>query len=190
MNKKKCILCGSTIPNKRLSEYERKLSLKMTRYQSIVDTLIEDGCDPVFFDHDNELAGLSGVYHDVAYLKVPALYPTPKKSRSTRIKEADVCGVKNGKVKVIVEEYMIHTGEKNIINNRIIKDTIKKIKDCHCLIVGEKRYKLAETVLFVVVDKPSYQTLSLLGEDDISKIVICSKNKFREVYKQAFENQQ
>jgi len=150
----------------------------MSRYQPIIDVLIESGnYDKVYFDHDHEL---KIPYRNIGYLKLNALQEQRGKDRKLQKKEADVCAIKDGKLKIIIEEEQHPTVNK-------VKNDIEIISKCRYLWIEEDEYPFdADCVLFILLfnNKNEIHEEVIENKGSLKQIVVCKKELFQEKYNQ------
>lgn len=150
----------------------------MARYQSIIDVLIDSGAyDRVYFDHETELPI---PYRNIGFLNRNALQEQSGKGRRFHEKWPDICGIRNGKLRVIIEE------ERKATYNKV-KEDIEIISECKYLWADGREYPFdAECTLFVLL----YHNINNIPENvienkgSLKRIVVCNKELFREKYTQ------
>ncbi|NJD53845.1 MAG: hypothetical protein FIB07_13370 [Candidatus Methanoperedens sp.] len=150
----------------------------MTRYQPIIDVLINSGVyDIVYFDHETELPI---PYRNIGFLKRNALQEQSGKGRVLHKKWPDVCGISNDKLKIIIEE------ERKPPNNTIEED-INIISKCKYLWVDNKEFPFdPECTLFILL----YNNINSIPENvienkgNLKRIVVCDKQLFEQKYTQ------
>ncbi len=150
----------------------------MTRYQSIIDVLIDSGAfDKVYFDHETELPI---PYRNIGFLKRNALQEQSGKGRILHQKWPDICGIRNGKLRIIIEE------ERKTTSNKVNED-IDIISKCKYLWTDNTEFSFdAECSLFILL----YHNINNIPETvienkgNLKRIVICNKELFRDKYTQ------
>lgn len=148
----------------------------MTRYQPIIDVLIDRGIyEKIYFDHETEL---QIPYRKIGYLKRNALQEQPGMGRKLHKKWADVCGIKNDKLKIIVEEERKPTKYK-------IEEEIEIISKCKYLWSDGSEFDIdQDCVLFILLynNINNVQERVLENKGNLKRIVVCDKESFREKY--------
>lgn len=148
----------------------------MTRYQPIIDVLIDSGIyEKVYFDHETELPI---PYRNIGYLKRNALQEQSGKGREFHKKWADICGIKNEKLKIIIEEERKPTIPK-------IEEDIEIISKCRYLWTGGKEFKFdPDCVLFILLynNINNIQERVVENKGNLKRIVVCNKELFKEKY--------
>lgn len=148
----------------------------MTRYQPIIDVLIDSGIyEKVYFDHETELPI---PYRNIGYLKRNALQEQSGKGREFHKKWADVCGIENEKLKILIEEERKPTIPK-------IEEDIEIISKCRYLWTGGKEFKFdPDCVLFILLynNINNVQERVVENKGSLKRIVVCNKELFKEKY--------
>lgn len=165
----------------------------MTRYKQILDVIVDDieehgRYDRVFFDHNED--GLTIPYREYCYLGNSSLYGIPGEmigtngkfdvrqivntKRAYQKKQADVTGIKEDRVILIVEE------EKT---PKRVKHCLEVIPKCNFMIdKNNKVYPLSKAVLFVLVQGREEETESRKNEGTLGLVIICNKKSFKHEY--------
>jgi len=148
----------------------------MTRYQPIIDVLIDSGVyEKIYFDHETEL---QIPYRKIGFLKRNALQEQSGKGTKFHKKRPDVCGIKNNKLKIIVEE------ERKPARSKIEED-IEKISKCKYLWTDGNEFDLdPDCVLFILLynNINSVQERVVENKGNLKRIVVCDKESFSEKY--------
>ena len=172
----------------------------MTRYQQILDVIVDDieergRYDRVFFDQNVDELNIP--YRDCCYLRKSSLYEIPRemigtngkfdvgqilrKKRAYQKKQADVTGISGDRVMLIVEE------EKDPKN---VKHDLNKIPKCNFMIDKiNKVYSLNKSVLFVLVQDFEEETKYLENEGTLELIIICDKKSFKHEYNRTMQKE-
>lgn len=147
----------------------------MARYQGIIDVLIDSGnFSRVYFDHETELPS---PYRGIAFLKRSALQERPGKGRELHKKWPDICAIRDGTVRVIIEEERRATEDK-------IRSDIERIRTCKYLWADGGLFPLdAECVLFILLNENIYSVKDriLQNQGCMKTVVICSKETFQQM---------
>ena len=173
----------------------------MTRYQQILDVIVDDikehgRYDRVFFHHNED--GLTNPYRDYCHLRKSSLYEIPRemvgtngkfdvwrilrKKRVYQKKQADVTGISGDRVILIVEE------EKDQKNIKHDLDTILK---CNFMIDRDNKvYSLNKSVLFVLVQNFEEETKYPKNKGILKQIIICDKDSFKHEYHRIMQKEQ
>jgi len=153
----------------------------MARYQETIDILIDDvRYERVYFDHETEL---EIPYRNIGFHKRNALQEKPGKGRALHKKWADICAIKSGKVKVIIEE------ERKATETKVGSD-INIIKNCHYNWVDGNIYPFDdECLLFILLNKNIHGIPERIYDNmgSLNKVIICEKGKFKDYYFQVIK---
>jgi hypothetical protein len=148
----------------------------MARYQSIIDVLMDDkSFERVYFDREPELPI---PYRRIGFLKRNALQEKPGKGRDLHKKWADICAIRSGRVKVIVEEERKKTVSE-------VETVIEKVAKCRYLWVDGKLFPFdTECSLFIVMNDNIYNVQERVDRNvgNLKRVIVCSKESFREKY--------
>lgn len=180
-----CANCGSDliirrgegfIASKRTEGLAGTLPVRLTRYQGIIDVLIDSGrYTDVYFDHDTELPS---PYRGIASLNRSALQEQPGKGRALQKKWADVVGVRGSVCDVVIEE------GREPATGKISAD-IETITRCRYVWVDERLLQLSQPTLFILVN--SRYGLSSSVEEYVGafeRVVVCAKSEFEGLFRQ------
>jgi hypothetical protein len=144
----------------------------------IIDTIIDGGdFEWVYFDHETEL---DLPYREISSLNQCALQEKSGKGRHLHKKKADICAIRNGLVKVIVEVERKPTLEK--VNRNI--DIISK---CWYLWAAGKLFRFDPLcVLYVVINNNEFRIPERVESSvgSLRWVVVCNKEEFPEKFKQ------
>ena len=150
-------------------------AVRLTRYQGIVDVLIDSGrYTRVYFDHDTELPN---PYRDIASLNRIALQEQPGKGRHLHKKWSDVAGVRGHMCDIVIEE------EREPAYGKISTD-IDTITRCRYVWVDGGLYTLSQPTLFILVSS-GYTTTSSVDENvgSFKRVVVCAKGEFEGMFR-------
>ena len=150
----------------------------MARYQKIIDTLIDsEVCDRVYFHHETEL---EIPYREIGFQNRCALQEKPGYGRDFQKKWADICAVRNGNVKVIIEE------ERKATESKVWKD-IDIISKCMYLWTDNQLFPFDNLCyLFIVLNNNiNYLPESLdHRKGNLRSVIVCNTENFPDLYKQ------
>lgn len=172
---KHCLLCGSAIQDERIYDENKKRFVRMTRYQEIIDVLVDASrYDRIFYDHDTELPN---PYRGIALHMRSALQEKPGKGRELHLKWPDVTALKGEACDIVIEE------EREPGQDKIDKD-ISLITRCGYLWADGSIYRLVKPVLFVLISQANGSTRALVRErvGTFKRVVVCAKQSFEEMY--------
>ena len=148
----------------------------MTRYQPIIDVLIDTGCfERVYFDHDTELPV---PYRSIGYRKRSALQEQPGKGRQFHKKWSDICAIQGGELRIIVEEERRPSDQK-------VREVIEKTARCRYVWVDRESLAFSpDCVLFVLLyDNTQGVTERVIeGKGSLRRVIVCDKGSFKEKY--------
>jgi predicted RNA-binding Zn-ribbon protein involved in translation (DUF1610 family) len=186
-----CARCGSDliirrgegfIASKLAAGSGVTLPVTLTRYQGIIDVLIDSGrYSQVYFDHDTELPS---PYRGIAFLNRSALQEQPGKGRQLHKKWPDVVGVRGATCDVVVEEEREPTFGK-------IEVDIEIITKCRYLWVDSRLFPLSQPTLFILVNSP-YGVQSSVRDHvgSFKRVVVCAKGEFESMFRQHYLSHQ
>jgi hypothetical protein len=150
----------------------------MARYEKIIDVLIDSGVfEEVYFDHETELGS---PYRNIGFSKRNALQAQSGKGRGLHEKWADICGIKNGKLKIIIEE------ERKPRDAKIAED-IEIISRCKFLWVDNKGVEFDDQcILFILIysNINNIQEKVIENKGNLRRVVVCDRELFRERYEE------
>ena len=150
----------------------------MARYQKIIDTLIDTGSyDKIYFDHETEL---DIPYREIGYLKHSALQEKPGKGRGLHKKRADICAVKDGFVKVIIEE------ERKATEDKVWKD-IDIISECMYLWTDGELFPFDNLCTLFVILNNNINNIPERVDSSVGNlryVIVCRIDRFPDLYNQ------
>lgn len=150
----------------------------MARYQSIIDVLVDDGgFERVYFDHETELPI---PYREIGFHTRNALQEHPGKGRGLHKKWADICAIRNGKARVLVEE------ERRATEGKVTAD-IDTISKCKYDWTDDELFPFdPKCVLFILLYDNVHNVHERVIRDkgSLKVVVVCNKESFREKYAQ------
>ncbi len=170
--------CGNPDAN-RSSVAPKFVVPRLTRYQGIIDVLLDSGCfNWVFFDHDTELPD---PYRGRALRKRNALQEDPGKGRSLHKKWADVVGVRGRSCDIVIEEERMPAAGK-------IEVEVGIITRCRYLWTDGRQFALTKPYLFVVIDGEGYESMPSVRErvGTFDKVIVCRKIDFGEMFRRHY----
>ena len=150
----------------------------MSRYQPILDVLINSkDYNRVYYHHNEE--GLPNPYRDICYKRRIALQEQCGKGQKKQKKWADMCGIKNDKVKIIIEEELKPTEKK-------VENDIEKISKCKSLWIDKDYSFDPDCVLFVLLNNNIKDVPEQVIENkgSLKRIVVCGTELCQDNYTQ------
>ncbi|UCH71442.1 MAG: hypothetical protein JSW62_03315 [Thermoplasmatales archaeon] len=144
----------------------------MARYQPIIDILVDSQCyNKIFFHHNEDRLPIP--YRNICYNRRIALQEESGKGIYKQKKWADICGIKNDKVKIIIEEELKPKEEK------VIKD-IEKISKCNTLWI-DRNYSFDQNCSLYILINNNYYNLpeqEIENKGSLIKIIVCTTEAF------------
>jgi hypothetical protein len=165
------------------------------RYKRIVDVIVSDikisgRYDKVFFDHTDEIPD---GYCDLCFKKNSGLYQIPEEmlnsngkfdikkiknqKRKYQVKQADITGTFENKLKLIVEEEKTKNNIDYALNN---------ISKCNFMVDNRDNiYFMDNPILFILVQNYNESTKYIESLGNIKRVIICDREKFEFEYNRA-----
>ncbi len=154
----------------------------MVRYRSFIDTLIDSQLyDKIYYHHTEE--GLSEPYRNICFKRRIALQENPGKGREKQEKWADICGIKNDKVKIIIEEEL-KPKKKKII------DDIERISKCRTSWINGNYSFDQNCILFILINNNIHNLpeREIKNKNNLKKIIICTTESFKDKHSKIIDS--